>query len=255
MDFIKLLQQMAARLNIRHVFPSIACSAEDEPGRPTRELIELALAAIRRAADIDLSDISNRQSAPPYWPNIWPGEHYKLLAGIVQVLAPKLVLEIGTATGLSALAIKKYLAPTSKLVTFDVVPWTGFSGSAVNINDFSDGKLQQITENLCDLQVARKHSALLNEADFLFIDAAKDDRVEPALMQNFSSVGLKEGALLMFDDIRMLTMLPIWRPLQFPKLDVTSFGHWSGTGLAIWSRSIPWSAMLNTKRSTHPAAS
>ena len=37
-----------------------------------------------------------------------------------------------------------------------------------------------------------------------------------------------------FDDIRQWTMLAIWRAVQRPKLDLTSFGHWSGTGLIDW---------------------
>ncbi len=35
----------------------------------------------------------------------------------------------------------------------------------------------------------------------------------------------------MFDDIRVWNMLEIWRGIRRPKLDLTSFGHWSGTGL------------------------
>jgi hypothetical protein len=30
-------------------------------------------------------------------------------------------------------------------------------------------------------------------------------------------------------------MLDIWYHLDKPKLDMTSFGHWSGTGLVQWS--------------------
>jgi hypothetical protein len=35
----------------------------------------------------------------------------------------------------------------------------------------------------------------------------------------------------MFDDTRLPSMLKFWRELDYPKLDFTSFGHWSGTGL------------------------
>ena len=60
----------------------------------------------------------------------------------------------------------------------------------------------------------------------------KDGKVEPALFDNFATIGLKEGAVLVLDDIRMLVMLPLWRRIALPKIDLTSFGHWSGTG---WS--------------------
>jgi hypothetical protein len=38
----------------------------------------------------------------------------------------------------------------------------------------------------------------------------------------------------MFDDIRLMNLLSIWRGIQRPKMDITSFGHWSGTGLVDW---------------------
>jgi hypothetical protein len=38
-----------------------------------------------------------------------------------------------------------------------------------------------------------------------------------------------------FGDIRVLDMIENWRRLNRPKLGVTSFGHWSGTGLLDWN--------------------
>ncbi|MBI4661949.1 MAG: methyltransferase [Verrucomicrobia bacterium] len=242
MDFIEALRKLVADLGIRQGIPTAAFSADDDPGRPDKALIELALSAARSAAESDLSDLCRRLAGPPYWPEIWPGEHYKLLAGLVRVLQPKLAIEIGTATGLSALAIRKFLPATSRLATFDIIPWTEFPGHVLTPADFHDGRLQQIVADLSDLSVARTHGAVLNNADFLFIDAAKDGRVEPALLGNLAAVGLKEGAVLVFDDIRMMTMLPLWRSIALPKLDLTSFGHWSGTGLTFWRRSVPWFA-------------
>ncbi len=242
MELIEALRMLAADLGVRQSFPTAAFSADDDPGKPNNALIDLALQAARCAAETDLSDLSRRLNGPPYWPEIWPGEHYKLLTGLVQVLTPRVVVEIGTATGLSALAIKKNLLPTSRVVTFDVIPWTEFPGRVLTPADFSDGRLQQFVDDLASPSVARRHASLLNEADFVFIDAAKDGQLELALLYNLATVGLREGTLLMFDDIRMLTMLPMWRQIALPKLDLTSFGHWSGTGLVLWFGSIPWMA-------------
>jgi hypothetical protein len=33
------------------------------------------------------------------------------------------------------------------------------------------------------------------------------------------------------DDIRLLEMVQLWRDLPYDKIDATSLGHWSGTGL------------------------
>jgi hypothetical protein len=40
---------------------------------------------------------------------------------------------------------------------------------------------------------------------------------------------------LVFDDIRIWNMLRIWREIVRPKLDLTSFGHWTGTGIVDWT--------------------
>lgn len=35
-------------------------------------------------------------------------------------------------------------------------------------------------------------------------------------------------------DIRLWNMPAFWRDVPLPKLDLTSFGHWSGTGVGQW---------------------
>jgi hypothetical protein len=39
--------------------------------------------------------------------------------------------------------------------------------------------------------------------------------------------------LVVFDDIKLMEMVQVWRDLPYPKLDATSFGHWSGTGFML----------------------
>src|SRR5580765_1927160 len=77
--------------------------------RDNHALMELALAACRVAArEVDFSDLAARPNCKR-WLTVWPGEHYKLLSGLVKVLKPRVAMEIGTAEGLSALAMKKYM--------------------------------------------------------------------------------------------------------------------------------------------------
>ena len=46
---------------------------------------------------------------------------------------------------------------------------------------------------------------------------------------------LKKECIVMFDDIRMWNMIKIWRDIKRSKMDLTSFGHWSGTGMVHWN--------------------
>jgi len=50
------------------------------------------------------------------------------------------------------------------------------------------------------------------------------------------SVRFAAPPLIIMDDIRVWNMLAIWRRIDRPKLDLTSFGHWTGTGLVDWTQ-------------------
>jgi predicted O-methyltransferase YrrM len=214
---------------------SMILSKHDEPSSASPSLISLSLKAFEKAQHIRLDDIAFRLSKPPYYPNIWPGEHYKLLAGFVQALEPKLIIEIGTATGLSALSLKKYLPEASKLVTFDILSWKDYPDNILVPDDFLDGRLVQYTDDLGDLAMIHKHRDLLQCADLIFIDATHDGVLEKKLLENFQQILFQTKPYLIFDDIRVWTMLKMWREIELPKIDLTSFGHWSGTGLVEWS--------------------
>ena len=225
---------LPAPIRVRHAEYSMLFSADDEKALPTNDLISRALEAVRQAQSISLADISKRMKTPPYYPDVWPGEHYKLLAGLVLTLRPTNIIEIGTATGLSALAMKKYLPQNGKIVTFDIMAWKSFADTHFVQGDFEDGRLVQETDDLSDPAVVQKYRELLVDADMIFLDAAKDGIMEERFIRNFRSVPFTKNPLFVFDDIRVWNMLKIWRDISMPKLDLTSFGHWSGTGLVQW---------------------
>ena len=117
------------------------------------------------------------------------------------------------------------------MITFDMVPWSNYPRSCLRPEDFVDGKLQQIVEDLAGRDLFDRHRTLLSHAEFLFIDAAKDGRLERKLISAFESMAFVTKPVFVFDDIRLWNMLAIWRELRWPKLDLTSFGHWCGTGI------------------------
>ncbi|MBX7066289.1 MAG: class I SAM-dependent methyltransferase [Parachlamydiales bacterium] len=198
---------------------SMILSACDEPAKPNDFLIKTGLKAIQIAAKVDLSSLQNEMA------NLWPGEHYRLLAGFMQALKPDLVIEIGTSTGLSALAMLPYFA--GKLVTFDIKPWDSYPNTVLTPDCF--GRLKQV---VADISIDfEKYRSLIEKADFIFIDATHDGELEKKLLDLFASVQFKKPPILFFDDIRVWTMLKMWREIRFPKLDLTSFGHWSGSGI------------------------
>lgn len=119
-------------------------------------------------------------------------------------------------------------------MTFDVIPWTKVRDTLLRQCDIDGDRIMPITANLCHPAVFEDYGDLLRTADLLFIDGPKDGHFEYKLMDYLRVCGLREGAFLVFDDIRLWNMLDFWRRLDLPKLDLTGFGHFTGTGIAQW---------------------
>ncbi len=211
-------------VRVAHGEYSMILSLHDDTP-PTSQLIDLSLQAISESRYIDLSFISKRMKTPPYYPNIWPGEHYKLLAAFIKVLQPEQVIEIGTSTGLSMLALQIFLK--GKLTTFDIRPWASYPDTALTEED----KVEQIVADLSEEATFFQHQKLLQKAELVFIDATHDGKLETKLLSLFTGLSFTKPCYIILDDIRVWTMLKAWRDISLPKLDLTSFGHWSGTGI------------------------
>ena len=225
------------------VFPGASNSfpttiiAIDEKVPPPRRLIELSMRAIQVALDeINLDDIQARPTAPD-WFTIWPGEHYRLMAALVKVMQPKVIVEVGTDTGLSSLCMKKYLPADGKVVTFDLIPWQKVEGGPDLVQeDFADGRLEQRLADLGDPATFEKHRDLIASTELFFIDGPKNIQFETSFMKLLETVKFERPPIMIFDDTRLPSMLKFWRDLAYPKLDLTSFAHWSGTGMVEFVR-------------------
>jgi hypothetical protein len=218
-------------------------SAADDNASASPDLVSFSLEAVRQAQQLDLARLGPATADPSV--GLWPGEHYKLLAGLVLARRPRLVIEVGTATGLSALCMKACLPAGGRLVTFDTVAWRAFGSpngagwqacaSYLGSDDFADGRLVQEVADLSDPASFTSYRPLIEQAELVFIDAAHDGVMERRLVANLQTVSFSSKVVLVFDDIRLWSMLSVWREIARPKLDLTSFGHWSGTGIVEWN--------------------
>ncbi len=206
----------------------------EQPGKPSKELLSFGIACATDALETDLSEIAARIKGKKNYIDVYPGEHYKLLAAIIKRKQPAVVVELGTHLGYSSLCMKAFLPPGGHIYTFDISPWNGFEDTILTEQDLRSG-LTQYTDDLTKWEDVQKHRALLERADIVFMDALKDGVQEYQFLDNFSKLNFKKGCLFIFDDIRLWNMLDIWYHIDKPKLDMTSFGHWSGTGLVVWS--------------------
>lgn len=164
--------------------------------------------------------------------NIFPGEHYRLLMGLVEVLKPKTLIDIGTYRGCSARIMLDYGLSDSQVHTFDLYDYLSFDWTVLTESDFVTGRLVQHLDDLIVPENFDRHRKLLEQADFIMLDGPKDDNFESTflhLLTNLTVTG--ESKWLFIDDIRFDNMQHLWRSIKSPKLDISSFGHFSGSGL------------------------
>jgi len=219
----------------RHYKRTFVGSADDQVSHPSRSVIELAIQLIKETQDVDISDICKRlHPKRAKVVQTWPGEHYRLLAGAVAVLKPMMIVEVGTETGLSALCLMKNLPPGGKVITFDLIPWNEIDNGILKDEDFASGSLKQEIGDLSKPAVFKKYADTIAQADVLFLDGPKDGKFEPRIAELLNTLPFKTPPWVLYDDIKDLHMLRFWRELKKPKLDFTSFGSWTGTGLVSW---------------------
>ena len=211
--------------NIRHKMPSLIFSQERFNANDF--LINMALNSTKIAWD-NMIIVPNENLTDAIFYNIFPGEHYRILNAVVKILNPSLVVEVGTFTGMGSIALKQELA-SGKLYTFDIVPWHSFE-SHLSINDFDKNNIRQILSDLSIEEEFNKYSGILSEAEIIFMDAPKDGLFEYKFLSMLSKLKSKNNKLLIIDDIRFVNMIDLWISIEAPKIDISSFGHWSGTG-------------------------
>jgi predicted O-methyltransferase YrrM len=229
------LSDALQRAPARHSEPSVILSADDDLAPPTRRLMDVALAAAQRARGIELTELDRRTSSETRWYRTWPGEHYRLLAALVEELRAKTVIEIGTFTGMGTLALAQTLPVGGRVVTFDLQPWRDFEQTWLIESDFADGRITQVLADIGAVGGIGPFHDLFADADFIFIDGPKDGSTEQKFIDAIGSLALPKNPIVMFDDTRVVNMIEIWRRFSRSKMDFTSFGHWSGTGLVDWN--------------------
>jgi len=194
-------------------------------------LVQLLIESAQLALQTSLDDIADRcaSSEDATFVRQWPGEHYRLLAALVSVRDARKVIDIGTYTGLSALALG---ASGAHVTTFDVVPWVEFDDSCLVSGDFARG-LEQKIGDLSDPSFFAAQAETISATDLIFTDGPRDGSFEWRLAELLIPLLKGRGTLLVWDDIRLMNMVGFWNWLSIPKLDAASFGHWSGTGIAL----------------------
>ena len=213
--------------------------AEDASARAD-ELVRLALSAAEIARTTNLDALSERDRESASGRSCRPGRASTIecLVGLAEAWHAKNVVEIGTSAGTSALSFIE-AAEVERVTTFDLVSWSEFPFTLLTESDFTS-KLEQRLGDLADPTMFEANAELFRDADMVFVDGPKDGEFEYRFIPRLLALEPSRPRLLVFDDVRVISMMRLWRQFPLPKLDVGSFGHWSGTGIAIQSNVCEW---------------
>jgi len=150
-------------------------------------------------------------------------EHYRLLAWLSLQFTNTVIYDIGTYLGFSALALS--YNRTLKIKSYDIVSSLPKNQINPEYRSNIDFKLENILDSMEQVL----------DAPLIMLDTNHDGVFEHKFFDALVAIGYK--GLLVCDDIHLNPeMEEFWTSITLPKLDVTSVGHWSGTGIVMFDK-------------------
>src|SRR6266850_992915 len=73
-------------------------------------------------------------------------------------------------------------------------------------------------------------------AEFILVSGPGDGKFEEGILERLGTLKFEKPPIVMLNDTRRWEMLRFCREIRYPKLDMTSFGRWTGTMLVELSR-------------------
>lgn len=151
-------------------------------------------------------------------------DHYRLLTFLSRMFENRTLVDIGTRDGGSAIALAN--TSTNLVESFDImtVPAVPYKNVTYNV--------QNIFENQSTLD-------LILKSPFISLDIDHLGKVERQFM-NFLIENKYDGILYLDDiDTDMFPeMRTFWKEITQRKIDVTKYGHLSGSGLVLFNENI-----------------
>ena len=168
-------------------------------------------------AEVGLRDVRNKTGSG----------YYCWLPGLIELLQPKQIVELGGAMGVADIMILRTLSEDDHLYSVTLAEnGLEFCYIKKNYPNF----IPVVGDDL-DLDNWPKDLDW-DQVDLIFFDSEhSEDQLTKELDLYFPL--LKKGTILLFDDIHLNPgMDNVWRSLKCEKYDLTSSLHWSGFGLA-----------------------
>jgi len=151
--------------------------------------------------------------------------NYQFSACLIDLLKPKQVVELGGAMGAWCLCVLYSLPAESQLYSITLAEdGREFVFIVDNYPNF-----HPIVGD--DLDMKNWGGVDLNKTDIWYFDSLHTNEQLTKELELYSPF-FKKGAILLFDDIRMDELWPVWEKLPYEKIELTDPCHYSGWGVA-----------------------
>jgi len=152
-------------------------------------------------------------------------EHYRLLTYLSHSFNDCHIFDIGTALGLSALALS--YNDTNTIYSFDI--------KNCNVSDeiVSHKNIKFILDDLWSKEGRERWEDVLLSSKFIFLDIDPHEGLNEYEFYQYLKVKNYQG-FIVFDDIHHFQGMRdnFWSKIpDYEKVDITDVGHWSGTGV------------------------
>ena len=239
MKLLSLIKYLYPFTEKKYILPSyISPHINDFENTESRQLLLIACKSIESVKEYFdyIEDYTSKGSDTVYLKR-YIGEHYPLIYSLIRHLNIENVVEIGTFNGMASRIILDSRKDIN-LTTFDLIPWDKFQ-THLSHDDFRSGKFTQVLANLEISEEFNTHLKTLTSAELIFLDGPKNISFEDNFLTLMSKSYFPEKTrYLLMDDIRFAKMHKVWCKIKSPKCDLTSLGHWSGTGLVDISKGL-----------------
>lgn len=166
--------------------------------------------------DMSLSKHINNEEYKRYYVEVSSKEHYRLLTYISNLFNDIKILDVGTLKGCSALALSTN--KNNKVFSFNISNQLELIDSPDNI------------EFIVDNVINGKYDNIIIQSKIILLDTFHDATFELEFLDYLEK--LKYKGVLILDDIFLNdNMMNFWKKIKLDKLDITQFGHSTGTGL------------------------
>lgn len=160
-------------------------------------------------------------------------EHYRLLIYLSHCFQNINIIELGIHRGSSSLCLATN--QSNHVHCFDIKPTIPGILSTLGFDSLKN--IHPTIENVLD---STKYDDLILNSPLIFLDTDHDGVFETAFYKFL--VKNKYKGILMMDDIKhegYPELIRVWENvITHKKIDITKYGHWSGTGLVMFNDNI-----------------